>query len=188
MPPVPPMPHAPSAPSAPEAPPAPSTAAAETRPGGARRLWVRGTLLLATVLAVLAIFAIWANRQLMNPTNWANTSTALLQKPTIRQALSGFLVDELYAHVDVPAKLRSGLPSELRPLAGPVSGALHGVAEDAADRMLGLPRVQSLWRTANRTADEALVTIIKGGTRHLQIEHGTVLLNLHQIVTDLASR
>ncbi|MFL5514884.1 MAG: hypothetical protein ACJ8DJ_01930, partial [Gemmatimonadales bacterium] len=143
---------------------------------------------MATVLAVLAIFAIWANRQLMNPPSWADTSTALLQKPTIRQAVSGFVVDQLYAHVDVSAKLRAGLPSELRPLAGPVSGALHGVAEDAAERVLEIPRVQGMWRAANKAADEALVTVINGGTRHVQIEHGTVLLNLHQIVTDLSRR
>ena len=118
----------------------------------------------------------------------ANTSTALLQKPTIREAVSGYLVDQLYANVDVPGKLRSGLPSELRPLAGPVSGALHGVAESAAERVLAIPRVQNLWRTANRTADEELVRIINGGNRQIQIEHGTVLLNLHQIVADLSRR
>jgi hypothetical protein len=166
----------------------PPAVRAEPPLGATRRLWLRATLVLATVLAVLAIFAIWANRQLMNPRNWADTSTALLQKPTIRQAVSGFVVDQLYAHVDVSAKLRSGLPSELKSLAGPVSGALHGVAETAAERVLEIPRVQSLWRSANRAADEALVTIIKGGNRQVQIEHGTVLLNLHQIVTDLSRR
>jgi hypothetical protein len=175
---------------APTAPSSPSAAPTGEPPplSRARRLWVRALLVLATVLAILAIFALWANRQLMSPTHWANTSTALLQKQTIRQAVAGFLVDQLYAHVDVAAKLRSGLPSELRPLADPASGALHGVAEDAAQRVLAIPRVQSLWRTANRTADEELVTIINGGTRQVQIQGGTVLLNLHQIVTDLSRR
>jgi hypothetical protein len=46
--------------------------------GRAQRIWVRAILAFATLLAVLAIFAIWANRQLLNPTNWSNTSTALL--------------------------------------------------------------------------------------------------------------
>jgi hypothetical protein len=39
--------------------------------GGAHRILVRVILVLATLLAVLAIFAIWANRQLLNPTNWS---------------------------------------------------------------------------------------------------------------------
>src|SRR4029079_16562858 len=40
----------------------------------------------------------------------------------------------------------------------------------------------------NRTADEQLITVIKGGNRNVQIEGGTVLLNLHQVVTDLSRR
>ena len=63
-------------------------------------IWVRVILALATLLAVFAIFAVWANRQLMNPTNWAKTSTALLQSRRSHRA-SGYLVDQLYANVDV---------------------------------------------------------------------------------------
>ena len=152
------------------------------------RIWVRVILVLATVLAILSICAIWANRQLMNPTNWSKTSTALLRKQTIRSALSGYLIDQLYANVDVPAQLKSGLPPQLAPLAGPLSGALHNLAEQGAERALELPRVQDGWRKANYAADQALVTIVKGGGSRVQINGGTVSLNLHQIVADLAQR
>src|SRR5271155_3062575 len=121
--------------------PAPTSAPRE------RRWLVRVILAIATVLAIFAIFAIWANRQLMNPTNWAKTSTALLQKPTIRTALSGYLIDQLYANVDVQAQLKSGLPPQLAPLAGPISGALHNLAEQGAEKALENPRVQSAWET-----------------------------------------
>jgi hypothetical protein len=152
------------------------------------RIWVRVILVLATVLAILSICAIWANRQLMNPTNWSKTSTALLRKQTIRSAVSGYLIDELYANVNVPGQLKSGLPPELAPLAGPLSGALHNLAEQGAERALELPRVQDGWRKANYAADQALVTIIKGGGSRVQINGGTVSLNLRQIVADLAQR
>lgn len=164
-------------------------ASADAAPGRRpHRIWVRVILVFATLLAVLAIFAIWANRQLLNPDNWARTSTALLQKPTIRSAVSGYLIDQLYANVDVPAELKSGLPKQLQPLAGPVSGALHGVAEQGAERALETPQVQSVWKNANRAADQALVTIVNGGGSRVQIEGGTVSLNLRQIVADLADR
>jgi hypothetical protein len=154
----------------------------------AHRIWVRVILVLATVLAVFAIFAIWANRQLMNPSNWAKTSTALLQKQTIRTAVSGYLIDQLYANVNVEGELKSGLPKELAPLAGPISGGLHNLAEQGAERALEIPRVQSAWENANRVADQALVTIVNGGGSRVQINGGTVSLNLHQIVADLAER
>src|SRR5882757_6169007 len=129
----------------------------------AHRYWVRAILAVATVLAIFAIFAVWAHRQLMNPGNWEKTGTQLLQKPTIRAAMSSYLVDQLYANVDVPGQLKSGLPTRLQPLAGPLSGALHNVAEQAAERVLDAPRVQSAWQKANRAADQALVTIVEGG-------------------------
>ncbi len=166
-----------------------STAAAEGNAGGgAHRIWVRVILAIATLLAILSIFAIWANRQLMNPTNWAKTSTALLQKQTIRTALSAYLIEQLYANVDVQAQVKSGLPSELAPLAGPISGALHNLAEQGAEKALEAPRVQSAWENANRTADEALVAIVKGGGSRVQINGGTVSLNLREIVAKLATR
>jgi hypothetical protein len=140
------------------------------------------------VLTVFAIFAIWANRQLMNPSNWAKTSTALLQKHTIRTAVSSYLVDQLYANVDVEGQLKSGLPSQLKPLAGPAAGALHGVAEEAAEKALATPQVQAAWENANRAADQTLVAIVKGGGSRVQINGGTVSLNLHQIVADVAQR
>jgi hypothetical protein len=154
--------------------------------GGAHRIWVRVILGLATVLAILSILSIWANRQLMNPTNWSKTSTALLRKETVRSAVSGYLIDQLYANVDVQERLKSGLPPQLAPLAGPLSGALHNLAEQGAERALELPRVQDAWRTANYAADQALVTIVKGGGSRVQINGGTVSLNLHQIVADIA--
>ena len=157
-------------------------------PSHAHRVLVRVILGLATILAVFAIFAVWANRQLMNPHNWSKTSTALLQKPTVRTALSGYLVDQLYANINVPAQLRSGLPTQLQPLAGPLSGALHGVAEQAAERALGTPQIQGVWEKANYAADQALVRVINGGGSHAQINGGTVSLNLHQIVADLAQQ
>jgi len=178
---------------APQPPGGPPTGGAprarDTTSGGApHRIWVRVILVLATVLAILSICAIWANRQLMNPSNWSKTSTALLRKQTIRSAVSGYLIDELYANVNVPSQLKSGLPPQLAPLAGPLSGALHNLAEQGAERALELPKVQDGWRTANYAADQALVTIVKGGGSRVQINGGTVSLNLHQIVADLAQR
>jgi hypothetical protein len=152
------------------------------------RIWVRVILAVATLLAVLAIFAIWANRQLLNPTNWSNTSTALLKKATIRSAVSGYLVDQVYANINVSNQIKSGLPAELQPLAGPISGALHGVAEQGAERALEIPQVQAVWRRANHVADQTLVTIVNGGGSRVKIQGGTVSLNLRQIVADLSER
>jgi hypothetical protein len=82
--------------------------------GRGRRILVQVIIWATTVLAVVAIFAVWANRQFLNPDNWANTSTQLLQHPEIRAAASNYLVGQLYANVDVAAELKSKLPPVLQ--------------------------------------------------------------------------
>jgi hypothetical protein len=66
-----------------------------------RLLLVDVLLVLTTALAVVATFAVWANRQLLNPDNWSATSTQLLQNPAVRDATANYAVDQLYANVDV---------------------------------------------------------------------------------------
>src|SRR2546430_16000640 len=88
---------------------------------------------LATLLTVLAIFALWVNRQALDTTEWTHTSTRLLQDGRIRSALSTYLVDQLYANVDVAGELRSLAPKDLRPLAGP-AGRRAGAAPGPAGR------------------------------------------------------
>jgi len=167
--------------------PATASAAAPV-PGRSGRIWTRALLAAATLLAVLAIFAVWADRQLLEPRNWADTSSRLLQRQTIRDAVSAYLVDQLYVRVDVPGELESGLPAKLRPLGGPIAGALHSVAEDAASRLLESARVQDAWRTANYTAAATLKRIVDGGGATVSITRGTVYLDLRRIVTELARR
>jgi hypothetical protein len=141
-----------------------------------------------TVLAVLAILAVWANRVLLNPNNWGNTSAQLLQNAAVRDATSDYLVNQLYANVDVAGELKSKLPPLLQPLAGPISGALRNLATTAAQKALASPRVQDIWERANKAADQTLVNIVNGGKGAVQTNGGEVSLNLAAIVADITSR
>ena len=75
-----------------------------------RRYTVRGLLLVGTLLAVIAIFAVFANRQVLNADNWSNTSSALLQNDAIRTQVGAFLVDQVYTNVNVRAEVAKALP------------------------------------------------------------------------------
>ena len=153
-----------------------------------RRILVQVLIWGTTLLAVLAIFAVWANRQMLNPDNWANTSTKLLQNEDVRDATSNYLVNQLYANVNVEQELKAKLPAQLAPLAGPLSGALHSLADEAAKRALASPRVQEVWKRANRAADQSFVTIVNGGKGAVAITGGQVTLNLALVVSDITNR
>ena len=167
---------------APAAPPPPRTLSR------GRRYAVRGLLALATIVAVLSIVAVWANRQLLNADNWASTSTALLENGAVRGAVSGYLVDQLYANVDVSAELAGALPPRLRPLAGPAAGGLRNVAQDVTDRALGRPRVQQAWKRANKLAAERFIAIAEGKSTVVTIAGETVYLDLRALVVEIGQR
>src|SRR5215208_2543168 len=94
-----------------------------------RRWLVRGLLVLATLVTVLAIFAVWANRQVLDADNWSNTSSELLADDAIRTQVADYLVDQVYEQVDVQAELAAALPPRLTALAGPAASGLRQVAE-----------------------------------------------------------
>jgi hypothetical protein len=152
-----------------------------------RRWLVRVIIWGTTVLAVVAIFAVWANRQLLNPDNWANTSTRLLQNEKVREATSNYLVNQLYANVNVAEELKSRLPTQLQPLAAPVAGALQNLAITAAQRALANAHVQEGWKQANRAADETFIAIINGKGA-VATNGGQVTLDLASIVTNITNR
>jgi hypothetical protein len=170
----------------------PAQAVGEARPAHtssrARLIWVRVLIGITTLLLIVAMFSVWANRLLFNPDNWSNTSTQLLQNPDIRSATANYLVDQLYANYDVEALLKSNLPSQFQGLAGPLSGALRNAAVQATELALSRPRIQAAWATANRAADQTFISIVNGGGRHVGVNQGAVTLNLDTILNDVAAR
>jgi hypothetical protein len=153
-----------------------------------RRILIDAIIGVATILLVVGVFSVWANRLLFNPDNWSNTSTQLLANPTIRQTTSNYIVDQIYANINVPGLIRSGLPTQLQGLAAPAAGALRNAAVQAVDTALQRPRVQALWAQANRAADQLFINVVNGGKGAVSVNNGAVTLDLGSIVDNVASR
>ena len=115
-----------------------------------RRGLALALILVASVLAFAAILAVWINRQALNTDNWTTASSRMLESPPVRNQLSAYLTDQLYANVDVEAQIREALPPRAQPLAGPAAGLLRDRIELRARQALSHPAVQERWRT--RTA------------------------------------
>ncbi len=153
-----------------------------------RLIAIDALIAFTTLLAVVGMLSIWANRLLFNPDNWETTSTQLLQNSDIRSATANYLTDQLYANVNVAGVIKSGLPTKLEPLAGPAAGALRNVAVQGVELALSRPRVQALWGTANRAADQTFIAIVNGGKGAVGVNNGVVTLKLSSIVGNIASR
>jgi GNAT superfamily N-acetyltransferase len=160
-------------------------AATGTRP---RRRTVVALITFASLLAFLATFSVWANRQALETDTWTDTSSELLEDEDIRTAIAGFLVDSLYDNVDVAAELEERLPPQAQALAQPAAGALRALVERAAPEALARPRVQELWEEANRRAHERLLDVIEGNGEFVSEEGDVATLDLGALVTELSQR
>jgi hypothetical protein len=154
----------------------------------ARRVAGITLVVLASLCAFLAVLALWVNRQVLNTENWTATSSRLLEQPRIRTQLSGFLVDRLYANVDVAQELRAVLPAPLDAAAGPAAAGLQDVAQRAADGLLQRPRVQVLWENANRAAHRQLLRLLEGGGPVVSTQGGAVTLDLRAMLGEMEQR
>ena len=155
----------------------------------ARRTWVIVLLVLATFLGFLSILARWADQQALDTNQWVDTSTELLENEEVRNTLASYLVDELYANVDVAAELRGVLPPELRPLAGPAAGGLRDASYRVARRALESPRVQALWEETNRRAHQRFIQVVKDeGTENVSTTGGDVTIDLRGLLLQVAQQ
>lgn len=145
-------------------------------------------VVLGTVVTFHAVAALWINRQVMDTDNWASASSQMLKDPKIRTALSGYLVDQLYSNVDVPGEIRAALPPRAAPLAAPAAGAVRDLAEKVANELLQRPRVQALWESANRTAHESFLKVVKGGGPAISTQNGVVTLDVAGVLQQLEER
>jgi hypothetical protein len=150
---------------------------------------VTALLIAAAVLTFLYAMASWVDRQVLDTDEWTTTSSELLENENVRETLATYLVDQLYANVDVASELRAALPPAARGLAGPAAGGLREFSDRAARRALEGPRVQATWEQLNRAAHEEFVAIVKDEERgNVSTAGGEVTLELRPVVENIAQR
>src|SRR5262249_3702232 len=110
-----------------------------------RRWAAMGMVVLGSIALVLSVLALWVSRVALDTDTYTATSSEVLQKPEVQQALSTYLVDQLYANTDVEGQLATKLPPALQPFAGTAAAGLRQFAYQAALRLLQSERVQQLW-------------------------------------------
>jgi hypothetical protein len=150
---------------------------------------VRALLALAAIVGVAAIFAVWADRQLLDTGQWTKTSSKLLANDAMQRELSTYLTDQIYANVDVARELRAALPGPLESLDEHVTHGLHSLTEIAIGHALSTRQVQQLWRVANEAVHRQLVRQIEHGRANGRTPQSEALvLDLRPIVVALAER
>ena len=170
------------------------TGAATSSAGGAaphrHRILIGTAFTLATIIGVFAVLAVWVNRQVLNTTNWTNTSSKVFADPQVQTAVAAYSVDQLFKSGVPQTEIKdvlSGLPKRLQALDGTLTAGLQQLASQVAPKVIASSQVQTAWREANRTASATLIKIVNGGGKAVSTNGGVVTLNLHGVVDQLAS-
>ena len=143
------------------------------------------------MILFLAVFALWAKRQLLETQTWTDTSTKLLEDEDIRDAVADYSVDTLFTNVPIQQELQQALPPRAARAAGPIAGALRQLADNLAREALQRPRVQALWEDANLIAHQKLLDVVEhGGSQDVTLDLGSIVDQLGEQVgvTDASSK
>ncbi len=143
---------------------------------------------VGTLVLLVGSLTVWVKRQALDTDAWVETSSQLLENDEVRQALSVYIVDQLYTNADPQAVLEERLPENLQGLAGPIAGALRQPAVEGVDEFLQRPRVQEGWEQVNRVAHQELIAVLEDDTRgNITTGGGTVTLNLRTLVVNIGT-
>ena len=158
--------------------PGPSASPSETPGRSHGRVWaMRGLAVLGSIVLVLGALGVWIDRVALDSSQWSDTSVKVLQDPTVQSTVSTYMVDQLYANVDVTSAIESFLPDAAKAFAPIAAQGLRQPAETAAKRALASPRLQDRWRDANVRAQRQLLRVIEGDN-----DTGNVVLDLRPLV------
>ncbi|MGN6379982.1 MAG: hypothetical protein ACTHNU_13600 [Gaiellales bacterium] len=164
----------------------PAPASAKSSRG---RTWlVRGLIALGSLVLVLAVLALWLNREALDTNTYSDTSAQLIEQPAIQQALANYMVNQLYANVNVANQIKPLLPKQAQGLAGPIAGGLREFAQRAALQLMASDQFQEVWVRANRAAHTQLLIVLNGGGTRIGTSGGVVTINTGPMVEQLASR
>ena len=169
-------------------PTAPTEQTEVTEPAERSRSWlVHGLTVLAALVLFLTAVNTWLDRAALDTDNWVSASDELLADPLVREAVSVFVVDQLYSSVDVAQQLQTVLPGDLERLANALAVALRAPAAEAVDRLLATDGAARVWSEANRRAHTTVVAILNDDTGPLtSTTDGVVTLDLRPLVVALA--
>jgi hypothetical protein len=155
--------------------------------GKGRAIGARTLTVVAAILALVGSVAFYVERTVLSEDGFEEIATELIQSPEIRSQVAATAVEELYANVDVEEEIANRLPEAQKALAPVLAGVVQQGAQEAANRLLERPRIQTLWvRTATATQRQ-VVKLLDDEGRFVQTEGGVVVLDLRPIIVAIGN-
>ena len=148
-------------------------------------------ILLAALLSLLSVVAVWANSIVQDTDRYVDTVGPLASDPDVQEAVTNRVTTAVLAQIDVDALVKEltdavaqqGVPPRvtdlLGDLDGPIESGLKQLVSSTVERVVTSSAFETVWVNANRRAHSALDKALTGQS------DSTVKLEDNQVVIDL---
>ncbi|MFC7265179.1 hypothetical protein [Streptomyces lutosisoli] len=168
--------------------------------GAARHHWLRSTgsvllILLASLLSLLAVVAVWANSIVRDTDRYVATVGPLASNPDVQKAITNRVTTEVLAQIDVEALVKQleqaasekGAPPRaaqlLGDLKGPITSGLKSLVSGTVERVVSSSAFDTVWVNANRKVHSALDKALTGESGGaVSVKNGQVAIDVGPIV------
>ena len=142
--------------------------------------WV--ALVVACVLAITSVVAVYARNQLLDTDTFVATMAPLASDPAVQAAVATRVSDRLVAQTDVEQRIKNALPPRADFLANPITSTVHSATYAITLKVVQSSRFQQLWELALRKAHTQVVNLLTGSSQGaLSASNGQVTVDLAQV-------
>jgi len=142
--------------------------------------WV--VLVLACLLAIVSVQAVFIRNEALNTDRYVATVAPLAQDPAVQSAVANKVSDALLAKVDVKSKVQQALPARADFLASPIASGVDTAVHAAVLKFVQSKQFATLWTQINERAHRQLVALLTGDTTGpVTSTNGVVSLDLGQV-------
>ncbi|MFF9120631.1 hypothetical protein ACF09Y_34610 [Streptomyces massasporeus] len=158
-------------------------------------------ILLAALLSLLSVVAVWANSIVQDTDRYVDTVGPLASDPDVQKAVTNRVTSAVLAQIDVDALVKEltdaaaqqGVPPRLNQLLGdldgPIENGLKELVSSTVERVVTSSAFESVWVNANRRAHAALDKALTGQSDSaVKLENNQVVIDLGPIVADVKDR
>jgi hypothetical protein len=158
-------------------------------------------ILLASLLALLAVVAVWANSIIRDTDRYVATVAPLASDPDVQAAVTNRVTDAVLARVDVDglvkelsdAAAQKGVPPRVAELVGnldgPITDGLKQLVSGTVMRVVSSPAFETVWTNANRRAHAAVDKALTGTSDSVvRLKDNQVAVDVGPIVAQVKDR
>jgi hypothetical protein len=165
--------------------------------------WTLATVLivLGSLLAPLAVTAVWVNSQISDTDRYVATVAPLARDPALQRAVTDRITTEIFNRIDIEAITNQaadalsqrGVPDSvgtaLHGLATPIANGVQGWVHDQVGRLVASDEFAQAWAEANRAAHAQLVSALTGNQSGALVVQGeTVSVRLATFIEAVKQR